>query len=292
MEDTEAGVLPSLNVSFKTTSGITREVVEQHGLRVEVAGADTEAQPSVADLTHAVHMPFNEAPLGRLNYAATEPDFRNRSLERIKECLQAAGSGFPNAQIAVIHGSPSRWITHEHPGARSGNYELFIEGLRELADCAADNGLLLVLENNNCYWYNNSLEYTWVDSEPHSELRYFATTSAHWIRAWEDAAHANLKLCLDTAHACTYAHTFDDHTERTEALLGYFDHPEAIGHVHWNGHLAFEPKGRVDEHLTVGDGTIPVEVHRRIKQLDVRPTLEHYHGEGALKRELDFIREL
>ncbi|MFO7947226.1 MAG: TIM barrel protein [Armatimonadota bacterium] len=239
-----------------------------------------------------MHMPFNEAPLGRLNYAATDADFRNRSLERIKECLQAAGSEFPNTQVAVIHGSPERWSIHEHAGARVGDYELFIQGLRELADYAGNNGLLLVLENNNCYWYNDSLEYTWVDSEPHPDLRYFATTPIQWIQAWEDAAHANLKLCLDTAHACTYAHTLNDNAERTDGLLSYFDRPEAIGHVHWNGHLAFEPEGRIDGHMTVGDGTIPIEVHRRIKRLGVRPTLEHYHGEAALERELEFIRRL
>ncbi|MFP3903969.1 MAG: TIM barrel protein [Armatimonadota bacterium] len=292
MDDTEVGVLPPLNVSFKTTSGITREVVERYGLCVEVASADTGTKAVVADLTYAVHMPFNEAPLGRLNYAATDEDFRNRSLERIKECLRAAGSDFPDAQVAVIHGSPARWTIHEHAGARVGDYDLFIQGLRELADCAADSRVLLVLENNNWYWYNDSFEYTWINSEPHPDLRYFAATPADWIRAWEDAAHDNLKLCLDTAHACTYSHTVSDHDKRAETLLSYFDRPEAIGHVHWNGHLAFEPEGRIDGHLTVGDGTIPVEVHGRIKQLGVRPTLEHYHGEEALERELEFIRRL
>ncbi|MFO7948578.1 MAG: hypothetical protein R6V19_17380, partial [Armatimonadota bacterium] len=67
MDDASVGVVPPLNVSFKTTSGISREIVEEHGLLAEVACADTEAHSLISDLTYAVHMPFNEAPLGRLN---------------------------------------------------------------------------------------------------------------------------------------------------------------------------------------------------------------------------------
>ena len=294
MADARAGDMPPLSVSFKPEAGITRQIVERHGLLVEVAGTEkvVEQLSPVADLVYAVHMPFNEAPLGRLNYAATDADYRRRALDRIKQCLRAAAGNFANAEIAVIHGAPSRWVLHEHAGAREGDYELFIEGLRELADCAADAGLLLVLENNNCYWYNSRLEYTWQDSESRPDLRYYGCTPEHWLKSWEDAAHENLRLCLDTAHACTYAHRIDDHAERVQAMLSYFDRPEAIAHVHWNGHLAFEPEGRLDGHLPVGDGTIPVEVHRRIKYLGVRPTLEHYHGEAALERELEFIRGL
>ncbi len=294
MAQLRAGELPPLNVSFKPEAGITRHIVERHDLLVEVAGTEkvVEQVSPVADLVHAVHMPFNEAPLGRLNYAAPDTDYRRRVLGRIKQCLQAASGSFRNAEIAVIHGAPSRWILHEDAGAREGDYDLFIEGLRELADCAAEAGLLLVLENNNCYWYNSKLEYTWQDSESRPDLRYYGCSPDHWLKSWDDAAHQNLKLCLDTAHACTYAHTIDDHAERTEALLSYFDRPEAIAHVHWNGHLAFEPEGRLDGHLPVGDGTIPAEVDRLIKHLGVRPTLEHYHGEAALERELEYIRGL
>lgn len=294
MAEVKAGNLPPLNVSFKPEAGITRQIVERHDLLVEVAGTEkvVEQVSPVADLVYAVHMPFNEAPLGRLNYAATDADYRRRALDRIKQCLQAAPGSFPNAEIAVIHGAPSRWVLHEHAGAREGDYDLFIQGLRDLADCAADAGLLLVLENNNCYWYNSRLEYTWQDGESRPDLRYYGCTPEHWLKSWEDAAHGNLKLCLDTAHACTYAHTIDDHADRAQAILSYFDRPEAVAHVHWNGHLAFEPEGRLDGHLPVGDGTIPVEVHRRIKYLGVRPTLEHYHGEPALERELEFIRGL
>ncbi len=287
-------MLPPLSVSFKPEAGITRQIVERYDLLVEVAGTEkvVEQVSPVADLVYAVHMPFNEAPLGRLNYAATDADYRHRALDRIKQCLRAASGNFANAEIAVIHGAPSRWAPHEHAGAREGDYELFIEGLRELAEHAADAGLLLVLENNNAYWIDAQGKFSWRDSSENPDTRYYACTPPHWLRSWEDAAHENLKLCLDTAHACTFAHTIDDYAERTQALLSYFDRPEAIAHVHWNGHLAFEPEGRVDEHLPVGDGTIPTEVHRRIKYLGVRPTLEHYQGEAALERELEYIRGL
>ena len=62
--------------------------------------------------------------------------------------------------------------------------------------------------------------------------------------------------------------------------------------MHWNGHHAFEPEGRLDGHLNVGAGTIPEEVHRRVRDLDATHLLEHYHGEAELRRELAFIRGL
>jgi sugar phosphate isomerase/epimerase len=285
--------VPKLSISYTPTNGVTRELLAKYDMRVEVGQAYYEdAVANVADLVASVHLPWNEAELGRHNYAAVDNEFRRVSIDRIRAAIVFAGRHFPAAEVAVLHGAPYRWMTHEHEGGRVGDYELFIAGLREFADLTAQYELLLTLENNNCYWVNAAGEFSWEDAAPTPDMRYFGCTPEHWLAAYDDVAHANLKLCLDTAHACTYAHTIADHGERTEALLSYVARPEAIAHVHWNGHQAFEPEGRTDKHLNVGKGSIPEALHRRVKQLDASHLLEHYHGEDALIEELAYIDAL
>ena len=286
-------MIPRLNMGYAPNSGVTREIIVKYDMRVEVAKAYfDDALAEVAELVGSVHLPWNEADLGRLNYAAVDEEFRRASIERIRDTIVFAAEHFPTAELTVLHGAPYRWIAHEHEAGRVGDYELFIAGLRELADLAAEHDLLLTLENNNCYWLNAAGEFAWENAEPTPEMRYFGCTPQHWLAAYDDVAHDSLKLCLDTAHACTYAHTIEDHAERAATLLSYLDRPEAIAHVHWNGHQAFEPEGRLDKHLNVGKGSIPEEVHRRVKELDASHLLEHYLGEDALVEELAYIEAL
>jgi len=286
-------MLPELVMGYTPESGVTRDLVVRYGMRIEVCRkAEEAALEQAADLAYSVHMPWSEPEIGRLNYAAVDADFRRMCIEMIEGRIAFAAEHFPAARLVVIHGSPYRWAIHEHVGGRTGDYELFIAGLRELAGFAGRHGLLLTLENNNAYWVNAAGEFCWESAVVSPDMRYFACSPQHWLQAYDDAAHENLKLCLDTAHACTYGHTIDDHGERAEALLSFLDRPEAIGHVHWNGHQAFEPQGRVDKHLCIGTGTIPSEMHRRVKYLGIPAVLEHFHGEEALVEELAYIDAL
>ncbi len=286
-------MLPQLNIGYSPNAGVTRDLVVKYNMGIEVVrGFEEVALAEAADLARSVHMPWSEPEIGRLNYAATDPDFRRLCMEMIEGRIVFAAENFPTARLVVIHGAPYHWVAHEHPGGRIGDYELFISALRELADFAGEHGLLLTLENNNAYWVNAAGEFSWEDGVPTPDMRYFGSTPEHWLAAYDDAAHENFKLCLDTAHACTYAHTFEDHAQRPGVLLSYLERPEAIGHVHWNGHELFEPEGRMDKHLNVGKGTIPIEVHRKVKNLGIPLLLEHFHGEEALVEELAYIDAL
>ncbi len=286
-------MLPELNIGYSPNAGVTREIVVKYNMGIEVVrGFEEVALAEAADLAYSVHMPWSEPGIGRLNYAATDPDFRRLCMEMIEGRIVFAAENFPSARLVVIHGAPYRWVAHEHAGGRIGDYELFISALRELADFSAEHGLLLTLENNNAYWVNAAGEFSWEDGVATPDMRYFGCTPEHWLAAYDDAGHENFKLCLDTAHACTYAHTFEDHAQRPGVLLSYLERPEAIGHVHWNGHELFEPEGRLDKHLNVGKGTIPIEVHRKVKNLGIPVVLEHFHGEAALVEELAYIAAL
>lgn len=283
----------ALSLGYNPSSGLTREILVRHGLTVEVSHRfRREAAEDVPDLAASVHLPWTDPEFGRLNYAAAEPTFRELCLDRIRAAIEFSAKRFPSARLAVMHGSPERWAPHAHSDGRVGDYDAFIAGLRTLADVAGTHGMLLTLENNNRYWVNSEQRITWQGSEPASDMCYFGCGPDAWRQAFHDASHENLRLCLDTAHACTWAHAIPDPAERRAALLSYLAEPSAIAHVHWNGHQAFEPEGRVDKHLSVGTGSIPRELHQGIARLPASHLLEHFHGEAALVEELAFIHAL
>ncbi len=283
----------ALSIGYNPAKGVTREIVVRHGMTVEVSHQfRKEAAEEVPQLASSIHLPWNDSDIGRINYAAKDPEFRGVCLQRIKDAVVFGSENFPALRLAVVHGAPERWAPHPQDGGREGDYGAFIAGIRELADFAGTHGMLLVLENNNCYWVNAEGKTAWQDAHPASDMVYFGCGPDQWLQTFHDADHDNLRLCLDTAHACTWAHTIPDRADRIAGLLSYFREPAAIAHVHWNGHHAFEPEGRVDGHLNVGTGTIPEEMHRRVRDLDATHLIEHYHGETELLRELAFIRGL
>ena len=60
-------MIPRLNMGYAPASGVTREIVVKYDMRVEVAPAYfDEALAEVRDLVGSVHLPWNEADLGRL----------------------------------------------------------------------------------------------------------------------------------------------------------------------------------------------------------------------------------
>ncbi len=287
-------MLPQLSLLYlKPRHEVTVEVLRKYDLTVEVSARQiTEIPPEMADYVTSVHMPYSTHELGRLNYAAVDDDFRELSLQMIEEAMRQAARLYPDAGIAVIHGAPERFAWEAQPAGQFGDYDLYIGSLRRLADTAADNGFRLMLENNRRYWTNAEGEMAWEDAAPAANLIYFAIEPADWLQSWHDVAHENLKLCLDTAHACCTVHAVADHEQRVAELMRFLDEPEALGHIHWNDHELFEPEGRLDKHLNIGKGTIPPKIHRRIKYLDASHLLEHYHGEDALVEELAYIESL
>jgi len=265
----------------------------RYDLTVEVASREmTELPPAIAERVASVHMPYSTPALGRLNYAAVDNEFRHISLQIIENAMRQAAELLPNVGLIVIHGSPQRFVCESQAGGEIGDYELYIQSLRRLADTAAENGLRLMLENNRRYWTNAAGEMAWEDSAPAENFVYFAIEPDHWLQSYHDVGHENMKLCLDTAHACCTVHAIADHDERVEQLMRFLSDPEAIGYVHWNGHELFEPEGRLDKHLNVGKGTIPIEVHRMVKNLGIPLLLEHFHGEEALVEERAYIDSL
>ena len=106
-----------------------------------------------------------------------------------------------------------------------------------------------------------------------------------------DVDKENVKLCLDTSHICTFAQRFPKE-DREKEIMKFLNRPELISHVHWSDNYLYDNRGRSDSHLTVGSGSIPVEFHKIVKNLDATILLEHYYSENELIMELEFIKNL
>ncbi len=283
---------PTLGIRYDPASGATKDLLEQYDFGTEVGPElSPEKLDGILPRVRSAHAPWNDKT-GRLNIAAVSPDYRAYSRQVITGFISRARAMLPRLELIVIHPAPRRWWPDRRHEGREGDYELLLEGLRRLAEHAQAAGLRLVLENNNRYWENANHELTAECSSPSDNYSHFADNPEEWLQVWRDVGRDNFGLCLDPAHAVTWAHTIDDPGRRAAGLMKYLDCPEAIRHVHWNDQYAFEKRGRVDQHLCIGTGSIPKEMHRRIKGLKASLLLEHFHGSDALEAELDYIAGL
>ncbi len=264
--------------------------LERLGLKAEASmGDDIEAIHEYAGVLISAHAPVTIGPM-RLNYGATDEDFRNRSIAHIIDYIDKARQ-YPNVRQINMHPGPRQWLNEEQTEGREGDYDLMIDGIRRIAAHADRFGLEIVLENNGTYWAGVPDETAPGDVDWSQRNVPFGSSPEEWIRICEDADRDNVALCLDSSHSCTYAHTFDP-AERAEVVMRYLAKPDLIRHVHWSDNHLYDLRGRSDAHAVLGKGSLPVEMHRGIRDLDATLLLEHFYTTEELEGELEFIAAL
>ena len=266
------------------------EALSKTGLMAESSMSDDiEILDAYSEFLISAHAP---ATIGeaRLNYAATDPDFRRMSIETIVGFIHKA-SRYPHIRQENMHFAPKRWVADTQPAGQEGNYSLLIDAIREIGKVAEENNIEIVLENNNAYWADvpDNVQHDEVDWDLRNA--YFGMAPEEWIQTCEDVNRPNVRLCLDSSHVCTYAHTLPEEL-REERVLAFLDQPALIKHVHWSDNYLYDSRGRNDSHLELNKGSLPTELHRRIKYLDATLLLEHFYSVHGLEEELVFIDSL
>ena len=243
-----------------------------------------------ADILISAHAPATAADGSRLNIAATDQDFREMSIRMITDFIDEARR-YPKVKQVNIHFAPRQWIDETQAAGQEGDYDLLIAGVRTIAAHAATRDIEIVMENGNAYWKDLDENVDLKELDWKTRNRYFGSSPEHWIEVCEDVDRDNVGLCLDSSHTCTYAHTFPE-SQREGRVLAFLERPELIRHVHWSDNYLYDQRGRNDSHLSVGKGTLPVEMHRRIKRLDATILLEHFYTAEELREELEYIDSL
>jgi sugar phosphate isomerase/epimerase len=251
---------------------------------------DIEALADFSDVLTSAHAPASMGDL-RINIAATDDDFRRTSIDQIVGYVDKARR-YPNVRQVNIHFAPKRWMEETQVRGREGDYARLIEGVREIAAFAAGHGIEIVMENGTARWTGVADDVPADQVDWTGRNRYFGMPPDEWVQVCEDVDRPNVGLCLDSSHACTYAQTFADHDERVKTVMAYLSRPELVRHVHWSDNYLFDPRGRNDSHLSVGKGSLPIEMHRAIKRLDATLLLEHFYSVEELEEELRFIEAL
>ena len=264
------------------------ETLKSFGLLAESSMLDDIRVPDdYADVLISAHAPATAPDGSRLNIAATDDDFREMSIGIITKYIDDA-SRYPKVKQVNIHFAPRKWLDESQKAGQEGDYDLLIDGVRRIAAYADMQDIEIVMENGNAYWkdIDESVEPEELDWTTRN--RYFGSAPEHWIEVCEDVDRDNVGLCLDSSHTCTYAQTFPE-SQREERVLAFLKKPDLIRHVHWSDNYLYDKRGRNDSHLSVGKGTLPTEMHRRIKRLDATILLEHFYTVEELKEELEYI---
>lgn len=281
---------PKYPLSVPVKAGL--ENIEKLGLRAETSLRDNVMDyVGFSSVLYSAHAPIK---IGQelLNIAATDDKFRELSITTFKDYLDKCGT-FSNIRQFNMHFAPKRWISDSQPRGQIGEYERHIESVRILADHAAGHDIEIVLENLNSYWNTNGISPNtpWNEVDWSDKNEVFGMSHEEWLQICLDVDRPNVRLCLDSSHVCTYAHRFPEH-EREATTTSFLNKPELISHVHWSDNYLYDARGRDDCHLSVGKGTLPVEFHRTIKNLDATILLEHFYSLEELEEELDFIDRL
>ena len=234
------------------------------------------------------HAPFRVDGV-LLNIAAEDDDFRERSISDITRYIDTLRQ-FPKVKQINMHYGHKLWLDENQTGGQLGNYDRQVDAIKKIAGFAADRDMEIVLENNRTPW--EFIDADAAAGQAETRHRYFGDAPEEWIQICEDVNLPNVALCLDSSHACTYAHTFRDHSRRIDAVKAFLAKPHLIRHVHWSDNYMFDERGRKDSHELLGRGSLPIEVHRAIKGLDATILLEHFYGVEELEAELDWISRL
>ena len=228
----------------------------------------------------------------RGNIASTDDEFRDMSIQTILDYVDVARR-YPHLKLVNMHFAPKRWIDETQNQFQTGTYDRLIDGIRQIAAFAEPSGIQIVLENNCAYFELNGIaddvpaeKVDWADKN-----EYFGVSPEEWTQVCEDVDRPNVGLCLDTSHACTYAHTFPE-DRRKERMLAFLAKPHLIRHVHWSDNYLYDTRGRNDSHVSVGKGSLPTELHRGIKRLDAVILLEHFYTIDELEQELEYVTAL
>ena len=284
-----------MNTKYKLSSPVATGL--ETLLRLDL-NAETSLRDDVkdfvdfADVLTSAHAPTSVNG-NRMNIAATDRDFRDISMSVLFDYIDRCAE-FPNIRHLNVHYAHKRWVSDEQTQGQIGDYEIHISSIRELGDYSAKHDIQIVLENQNSQWKDNSIS---VET-PFSEIDWdnqnreaFGMAPEEWIQMCIDANHENVKLCLDSSHICTYSHRFPE-SERENKVFKFLSRPELIDHVHWSDNYLYDNRGRSDSHLPVGKGSLPVDLHRSIKELDATLLLEHFYTIEDLEQELDWINSL
>jgi len=279
------------DISGLGLSGVTKagaEDLRRLGLLTEIGQKiHLDEASALGGRVASGHAPFGIEGM-RLNIAAVDDPFREMSIKMVTDYIESAAA-VPSLRKVNIHAAPRRWHREAQTSGREGSYDRLIDALRRIGAAARRHGIEIVVENNRAYWEGVAESTLLEEVDRDAQDVYFCTAPEEWIRACEDVAMENVRLCLDTSHACTYAQTFPEGEERWAAMDAFLARPELVSHVHWNGNFIDENRGRDDSHLGVGKGTLGSEFHRKIKSHGATKLLEHWHGLDALEEELEYI---
>ncbi len=247
------------------------EFLREHNLGVETQLGHHDHQPDwpqYIPFVRGVHLPY-----AGLNLAATDKETREMSLQRLRQAIDT-GCQYPVDRM-VIH-----TIGYESiEGVPSGSYDQMISSLQSLADYAAEKKIMLCVENQ-------------VLRESHIR-RVYGSNATEWLQIYQDIDRANVLLTLDSSHAATSVAIYETAEERAERIFDFLRHPERIGHVHWSDSRITNNEARFnDMHLVPGQGDLPREFHKALKQLPVIKVLEQRRSEEEALAGLKFIESL
>ena len=255
---------------------------------------EVEAMNAFSQVLVSGHAPSSLQVGGKIrgNIASADDEFRDMSIRTILDYVDVA-QRYPHLKLVNMHFAPKRWIDETQNQCQTGAYDRLIDGIRQIAAFAERRGIQIVLENNCAYFELNDIaddvpaeKVDWADKN-----EYFGVSPEEWTQVCEDVDRPNVGLCLDTSHACTYAHTFPE-DRRKERMLAFLAKPHLIRHVHWSDNYLYDNRGRNDSHVSVGKGSLPTELHRSIKRLDAVILLEHFYTIDELEQELEYVNAL
>lgn len=247
------------------------EFLARHTLQVEIHITRDDVKDDFAryiPFVGSIHLPYTN-----INLSARDEATRHNGVEKIKNCIKTALQY--NARIMTMHPCG----VFSKASEELGEYGFLIDSLRDIADFAAMQGVVIALENQVLR---------------HPETRIIAgCSSAEWFQLLRDTDRSNVKLTLDTSHAASVAAHAPTLEERHRIMWSFLEQPDLIAHFHWSdARLQSDEAVYNDMHLVPGKGDLPRELHKFVLQHKANKLLEQKCTSQEVLEGLEFIASL
>jgi sugar phosphate isomerase/epimerase len=274
--------------AFLTVGATDTALLAELNLGVEgsiTADGDVRLPELAAPYLFSIHLPYSREGT-RFNGGSPDETVRQDVIGRVTAAIDTAVK--LGAKRGVIHPMGiQRW-----EGSVEATWEHTVRSIAAVVDHATAAGLQICLENNVYYWSGVADETPPEQGLEQRTNHIFGSTPREWLDLWRAVDRPQLRLCLDTSHAATYAARSSDPDEAARLLDEFLVEPDLIAHVHWSDSWLCDPRGRRDAHLHVGTGTLPRAFHARVKGLAATKHLEHQTTPDQLRAELAYIAAL
>jgi sugar phosphate isomerase/epimerase len=279
---------------YTDLSGLFIEARAEHGYIPEFKGRIRMVHSFCSDPSESI--PY-------LSMSDKDPHIRKKTYDlhcqAIETALKYEASGVTvHPDIKYFQGKPV------------SDYENMLRELKKLCKYAEKRNINIFFENNFLLWRKDLPSNKPAEIEAlslsgsafsidikDSSIHSYAVNAQEWGNIaieMKKNRQNNFYLCFCFSHAVTSCMVVQN-SKRLLLLKEFLDYSEFIKYIHWADNYLYDNRGIFDNHLPIGEGTVPDEIYLAFLKLKLKGCLELWSRESGpmgFSNSIDYLEQL